>query len=171
MKTPVLPLTMLFLVAGLALIGCTDGKIPVDNEQARQHVIPVKDARAYTRSFQQGRQELARRLGDSAFLRDTFNLPDAETFNRHAIALLLNQEGAEGVRIYMGRDAKGQVRLVLLPVDKNGNNIIGRLLGSSTAAIPGVKSANAQDGGVNGTGDGEAIENGQRCPTMCDVSW
>jgi hypothetical protein len=167
MKAPVLRLIMLSLVAGLVLAGCNDGKIPVDREQARRHIIPVRDAKAYTTSFRQGRQQLIRKLGDSAFLRDTFDLPDAETFNRHAIALLLNQEGAEGVRIYMGRDAKGQVRLVLVPVDKDGKNIIAKLLGSSTAYIPGVKSANAQDG----SGDGEAIENGQRCPTMCDVSW
>lgn len=167
MKTPVLRLSMLFLLAGSVLSGCTDGRIPVDEEQARQHVITVREAKAYSTSFRQGRQELARRLGDSAFLRDTFNLPDAETFNRHAIALLLNQEGAEGVRIYMGRDAKGLVRLVLVPVDKAGKNIIGRLLANRTASIPGVKSANAQDGNE----DGEAIENGQRCPTMCDESW
>jgi hypothetical protein len=66
----------------------------------------------------------------------------------------------------MGRDEKGQVRMVLVPVDKNGNNIIGKLLSNRTAYIPGVKSANAQDGN-----DGEAIENGQRCPTLCDGSW
>lgn len=169
MKTPVLRLTMLFLVAALAFAGCNDGggEIPVDREQAKRHIITEKQARELTSGFREGRQQLARRLGDSAFLRDTFNLPDAETFNRHAIALLLNQEGAEGVRVYMARDAKGQVRLVLLPVDKNGKNIVRKLLGSRTALIPGVKSANAQDE----DGNGEAIENGQRCPTMCDESW
>jgi hypothetical protein len=158
MKTPVLRLTMLSLVAGLAFAGCNDGKIPVDTEQARRHIIEVKQGKAYTTSFRQGRQELARRLGDSAFLRDTFNLP---------IALLLNQEGAEGVRIYFGRDEKGLVRLVLVPVDSKGQNIIRRFLGSTTAYIPGVKSANA----APPEDDGDAIENGQRCPTMCDGSW
>ncbi len=166
MKTPVLLLIMLFLVTTLVLAGCSDGKIPVDPEKARGNIISTKQAKAYTNSFRQGRSDLARRLGDSAYLRDTFNLPDAEMFNRDAIALLLNQEGAEGIRIYMGRDDKGQVRLILLPVDKDGKNIIGKLITTRTAYIPGVKSARAQDGG-----DGEAIENGQRCPTMCDMGW
>jgi hypothetical protein len=163
MKTSPLPFVLL-LVAGLTLVGCSDGgKIPVDREQAQVHIISEGQARTYVNSFKQGRLELARHLTDSTFLRDTFNLPDAEMFNRHAIALLLNQEGAEGVRIYLGRDSKGQIRLVLLPVDKNGKNIVGKLF-ATTAYIPGVSSAYADE-------NGEAIENGQRCPTMCDEGW
>ena len=165
MKISLLHLTI--LSAGLvALTSCSDGqgKIPVDEKLARVHIIPVKDAKAYSRSFEQGRSDLAKRLGDSTYLVDTLNLPNAEMFNRHAIALLLNQEGAEGIRIYFGRDAKGQVRLVLLPVDKEGKNIIRKLLPAGTVSIPGVSSAYAQE-------EGEAIENGQRCPTMCDNSW
>ena len=167
MKTPALRLAILFAVTGLLLAGCNSGKIPVDEDQARGNVISIKQAKAYTQSFAQGRLDLARHTSD-AYMRDTFNLPDGEMFNRHAIGLLLNQEGAEGVRIYLGRDEKGQVRLVLVPVDKTGKNIIGKLLTNRTAYIPGVKQANAQDGSGN---DGEAIENGQRCPTMCDGSW
>lgn len=164
MKTPALRLTILIAVTALILAGCNNGKIPVDEEQARGNVISVKQAKAYTQSFARGRLQLARRLGDSTFLRDSLNLPDGEMFNRHAIGLLLNQDSAAGIRIYLGRDDSGRVRLVLLPVDKNGKNIIGKLLSNKTAYIPGVKSAYAQ-------GDGEAIENGQRCPTMCDGSW
>lgn len=165
MKTPVLRLTMLFLVAGLAFAGCNDGNgdgngIPVDRELAKRHIITEKQARDLVGRFKQTRQR------DSAGL-STAGLPDAELFNRHAIALLLNQEGAEGIRIYIGHDSSGQVHLVLLPVDKNGKNIVRRLLGGKTAYIPGVKSANAQ----YDDGDGEAIENGQRCPHVCDESW
>lgn len=163
MKTPVLRLTTLIAVAGLALAGCNSGgEIPLDREQAKRHIITEKQARELVGRF----KETRRRLGDSAVLK-SFNLPDAELFNRHAIALLLNQEGAEGIRVYIGHDAQGQVRLVLLPVDKNGKNIVRRLLGGKTAYIPGVKSANAQ----YDDGDGEAIENGQRCPTVCDEGW
>lgn len=165
MKTSLLHLTI--LSAGLiGLTGCSGGQggIPVDEKLASIHIIPVKDAKAYTRSFEQGRSDLAKRLGDSTYLVDTLNLPNAEMFNRHAIALLLNQEGAEGIRIYFGRDAKGQVRLVLLPVDKEGKNIIRKLLPDGIVSIPGISSAYAQE-------EGEAIENGQRCPTMCDNSW
>ena len=163
MKTSPLALVLL-LAAGLTLVGCSDGgKIPVDRTQAQVHIISEAQARSYVNSFKQARVELGRRVTDSTYLRDTFNLPDAETFNRHAIALLLNQDGAEGVRIYLGRDNKGQIRLVLLPVDKDGKNIVRRFF-ATTAYIPGVSSAYADE-------DGEAIENGQRCPTMCDEGW
>lgn len=165
MKTS--PLQTIILFAALtAFVACNSGGgIPVDETQARAHVIPIKEAREYVRSFEQGLLYMGDRLGDSAFLRDSFNLPIAEMFNRHALALLLNVEGAEGVRIYLGRDPKGQVRMVLLPVDKNGQNIITRLIPTSTVTIPGISSAYADED------DGQAIENGQRCPTLCDSIW
>lgn len=164
MKTPVLRLTMLLLVAGLAFAGCNDGAgIPIDREQAKRHIITEKQARDLIGRYKETRQ----RLTDSSFVLDSASMPHAELFNRHAIALLLSQEGAEGIRIYLGRDEKGQVHLVLLPVDKNGKNIVRRLLGDGTAYTPGVKSANAQ----YDDGNGEAIENGQRCPTICDEGW
>ena len=166
MKTSVLRLTLLILITGLTLAGCGDsgGKIPIDVDQARGNVISLKQAKAYTDSFISGRQQLSLRMGDSLYMSKNFNLPDGEMFNRHAIALLLSQPGAEGIRIYMGRGGDGQIRMVLVPVDKGGKNIIGRLIANYNAHVPGVKSAYADD-------DGEAIENGQRCPTMCDPGW
>lgn len=163
MKTsPLLFITTLAVVTLLA--GCTSGGIPVDEERARLHIIKVKDAKAYTASMRQGLEMLHRRMGDTTTVRDSFNIPLAETFNRDAIALLLNQEGADGVRIYLGRNNKNEICMILVPVDKNGQNIIKNLIGSSTAFIPGVSSAYAQD-------DGEAIQTGQRCPVVCDNSW
>ncbi|MGB8192717.1 MAG: hypothetical protein WCF67_12395 [Chitinophagaceae bacterium] len=164
MKAPLFQ--FIILSAGLlGLAGCgSGGGIPVDEKQAAAHVIPVNLAKEYTRSFQAGRDYLGVKLGDSTYLRDSFNLPDAEMFNRHAIALLLNVQGAEGIRVYMGRDQRGQVRMVLLPVDKNGNNIITRLILNNTVSIPGISSAYADQ-------EGQAIENGQRCPTLCDSIW
>ena len=162
MKTsPLLFLALLVFV--IALVGCGDGGIPVDEQRARQHIIKVVDAKTYTASLEQGIAMLTRRLGDNT-LRDSFSIPKAETFNRDAIALLLNQEGADGIRIYFGRNAKNEVCLVLVPVDKNGQNIIRNLVGSRTAFIPGVSKAYAD-------GEGEAVENGQRCPVVCDGSW
>jgi hypothetical protein len=168
MKTPVLRLIMLFSLAALAFAGCNQespgGGIPIDRERAKTHIITEKQARALIGRYKESRL----RVNDTTnFLRDTSSLPHAESFNRHAIALLLNQEGAEGIRIYFGRDEKGEVHLVLLPIDKDGKNIVRRLLGGRQAYIPGVKSANAQ----YEDGDGEAVENGQRCPHDCDESW
>lgn len=142
------------------MIACSSDPYNIDEKRARQHIIPLSQADAFRNSFKEGRKEIIARLGDS-FMVKQFDLPDAEMFNRDAIALLLAQEGADGVRIYMGRDDSGRVRLVLLPVDKNGKDIRKTLLTNRTVSIPGVSSAYAQQ-------EGEAVEAGQRCPTMCD---
>jgi hypothetical protein len=151
----------------LMLSACSNNKIPINEERARQQVIPIRQARNYTQGFMIALADLKREVKDSSFVDKSFNVPYAEMFNRDAIASLLNVEGADGVRIYLGRDSLGQIRMVLLPVDKNGRNIIGPLVNRDVASIPGISSARAQ----SGDGDGEAIENGQRCPTMCDESW
>lgn len=163
MKTS--PLLLLFMfAAALMLSACTDGTPPVNEERARQHIIKVRDAKTYTKSLRDGIAHLNRRLGDSTTLRDTFSIPYAETFNRDAIQLLLNQQGTDGVRIYLGRNQKNEICMILVPVDKDGNNIIKNLISTRTAFIPGVSSAYAQD-------EGEAIETGQRCPHLCDNIW
>ena len=155
------------LLATIFVVGCGDkNKIPVDEAKAREQVIPVKQGIAYQDSFVSARNQLARLLTDSTFLNRKFNLPNAETFNRDAIGLLLNAEGpgglAAGIRIYLGTDEKGLMRLVLVPVDKDGKDIIGPLLSNQTALkIPGISSAFAQ-------GDGQVVENGQVCPP-CEI--
>ena len=159
---------LIILLVTLFVVGCGQGnKIPVDEAKAREQVIPVKQGIAYQDSFVSARNQLARLLTDSSFLNRKFNLPNAETFNRDAIALLLNAEGpdglAAGIRVYLGTDEKGLMRIVLVPVDKNGKDIIGPLLGNKTALnIPGVSSAYAQGG------DGQVVENGQVCPP-CEI--
>jgi hypothetical protein len=155
----------LFVTGITVLVSCADnksGKIPVDETQARENVIPVKLGKQYQDSFISARNQLARLLTDSTFLNRKLNLPNAETFNRHAIALLLNVDSCAGIRIYMGTGEKGEARMVLVPVDKNGKDIITHLLARPTAlTVPGIPSANAQDSLVD---DGEVVENGQVCP-------
>ncbi len=150
----------LLLVVGIT--GCNDnqgGKIPVNEKKAAEQVIPVQQGIEYQNRFVDTRKELGTLVRDSTFLTTKFNLPNAESFNRDAIALLLNQEGADGIKIYLGTDEKGQVKLVLAPVDKNGKDIIGSLLGNNTALhIPGIPTANAKPPG------GQVVENGQVCP-------
>jgi len=95
------------------------------------------------------------------------NLGEAEAFNRDAVAVLLNQKDAQGnpaagVRVYYGVDRQGQVRLVLVPYDSKGNDIIGQLIGNKSVSIPGISSAQAFDS------PGQTVENGQRCPVVCD---
>jgi hypothetical protein len=158
MKTKSISLACTILVAAcLILSGCYRKEIRFDEKRAREELIPIEQARVLQQKFIASRQELARLVSDSSFLKKSFKLSNAETFNRDMIAVLLNQDGADGIRVYFGEDADGQIKLVLLPVDKEGHDIVTTLLANTTALhIPGIAPAYA-DGG------GQAGENGQGC--------
>lgn len=135
-------------------------QIPLNKARASRHVISQQEADNLITGFQRGKKELQARLPGN-YLDSAFNLPNAEMFNRDAIAALLNAKGADGIRIYLGKDEKGQVRLVLLPVDGKGNDIHTTLVSRETALnVPGIESAKAQ-------GNLQAMESGQRCPPLC----
>jgi hypothetical protein len=154
----------LFLI--VFLTQCTpqrDYKIPLDPVKAYRHVIPIQEAEQLKNGFQQAKKELSSQL-PKHYLDSAFNLPDAEMFNRDAIAALLNAKGAKNLRIYLGRDEKGQVRFVLLPADAEGKDILTTLIpGPRAVSIPGISSATARDGA-------QAMESGQRCPPMCQTT-
>lgn len=143
--------------------GNTGGNIPFDERRAEQSVISIDTAKQYQANFIEGRQTLARQLSDTGYLQKSFNLPNAESFTRDALILLLNQKGADGVRVYYGKDNAGTVRLVLLPIDKNGRDIqtvlIDRGQQTNAISIPGVPSAKAAP-----PSQFQAVENGQTCP-------
>jgi hypothetical protein len=162
-------ITKLSLLAGVAVCGMTlitgcrsSGKIPVDEKKAAEHIISEAQAKAYMSSFATGTVELQRQIRDSSFLNARFNLPIAEAFNRDAIGVLLNAPGAAGIRIYNGRDSLGQVRFVLVPIGKDGRDIFTHLVGNAGVPSGGVSAAPP-------TGDGQAVEDGQRCPTLCST--
>ena len=157
-------------VAAFTWIGCnnggggvTAGQIPFDQKRAEQSVISIDTAKQYQANFISTREALGRLVGDTGFLAKNFNLPNAESFTRDAIILLLNQQGADGIRVYYGKDNAGVVRLVLLPVDKNGRDIQNVLIerGQTQAiSIPGIQSAQAAP-----PSEAQAVENGQTCPS------
>ncbi len=135
----------------ITLYGCNDEKrenggrdnqrgIPYDTARAKRSIIPLELAASYQEGFIRSRAELGRQIKDTAYLTRNFNLPNAETFSRDAIILLLNQPGADGIRLYYGKDKEGKVRLVLLPVTKDGkdiyNNLIAQKPASDTIANP-----------------------------------
>ncbi|MET0394217.1 MAG: hypothetical protein ABW019_13815 [Chitinophagaceae bacterium] len=153
------------MLAVFSLSGCDDGKhgIAYDAGKAEKHIISLRKADSYVRNFQSGKDTL-HRMADSLRLKGVFEVPYSETFNRDAIALLLNQDGADGIRIYLGRDSAGLVRMVLLPVDAAGKDIRKILLDKSSLTSKAGTQLN--DGFSEDTG--QAIEVGQRCPTMCN---
>jgi hypothetical protein len=155
------------LFAGTALSGILsscrpsgDGKIPVNEEQAAQHIISASRGEAYIKSFKAARMELGRVANDS-FLSKQFQLPVGESFNRDAIAALLNANGAVGIRIYLGRDDSGLVRMVLAPIDKNGADILTQLV-----KVPATSGTGPQVESL--TTETQLVDIGQRCPTLCD---
>ena len=152
-----MPLAIYVLLAS----GCqrpAGEKIPFNEERARQQIIPARQGSQYSLNFVNLRDSvLPKILRDSSFLEKQFNLPIAETFNRDAIIALLNAEGADGVRVYFGNDEKGLVRLVLTPVDKEGNDIVTKLTTNATSNAAG-------QAGKAAVKDGEVVENGQRPP-------
>ncbi|MDB5157408.1 MAG: hypothetical protein JWR50_2115 [Mucilaginibacter sp.] len=128
-------------------------QIPYDKEKAQVHIISIKTAAQYVSTYKVGRLGLDRQVRDTGYLTKSFNLPIAEQFNRDAIAALLNQPGAQGVRIYLGQDKNGLVNLVLVATDEKGKDITGddgRIMKFTTNSTPAI-----------------ALEAGQRCPTLC----
>jgi hypothetical protein len=152
----------LFILQGCNHCNNTGSQIPYNKEKAKVHFISLTDASALTTGYRKERTTLTREISDTNYLVNNFNLPNAESFNRDAIIALLNQKGAEGVRIYLGRDAKGLIRMVLAAVDSTGNDIttVSREVSANTGFIQGAYAGST-------TKDAVLLESGQRCPTLC----
>lgn len=166
-----LPFVAIGILAAVVIInsGCNERKIYYDKEKASNQVIPITQARILEMNFINSRHGLDSLSKDSAVVRNNairefiskrYNAVNAETFGRDAIALLLDQPGADSIRIYYGMDAKGVFRLVLLPVDGKGKDIMREMVGKRNAVhFPGIPAAYAKDGDSY-----EAVETGQTCP-------
>ena len=158
---------LILLIAGSAsLAGCkgSGGYPPINLDSARPHVIPIQRAIAYTADYQATLESFGRKCPG---LKDSLQFGKAESFNRDALNLLLIQKDsagrlAAGVRIYYGLDKKGLVKLVLVPYDVNGNDIIKELIVGEKPQ-PGPSAAAVTDPVT-----GQTVEEGQRCPTACD---
>jgi len=150
----------------IILQGCThtSSQIPYNPDKAKKHFISLADAQALTSGYRKERITLTREITDTNYLATNFNLPNAESFNRDAIIALLNQKGAEGVRIYLGKDKQGLIRMVLAAVDSTGNDIT-----TASEPVSGtvgfIETANA-----GSTAPAVLLESGQRCPTLCGAT-
>ena len=129
--------------------------IPYNKDSARVHIIPVDTAIKLTSTFRLIQMQMARKLHDTAYV---VNFPLAEKFNRDAIIALLDQKGARGVRIYLGEDKSGPVKMVLVAVDSLNNDITGR----NNRIMKATSNTGTQDAVV--------LEAGQRCPTLCSIN-
>jgi hypothetical protein len=155
---------LIWIVASTGCTPQTQTNIPFNEDSVRSHILPIGDAISYTRNFRTARDSSYKQL---PALKNELNFGQAEAFNRDAIAVLLNQQDAlgnkaAGIRIYYGRDRIGQVRMILVPYDSKGNDIINELVGNKVVRVPGIPAASAF------AANGQTIEDGQRCPVVCD---
>ena len=142
-----------------------DGKPVYNEDTVRNHIISIDLARQYTRTFRASIDSFNRICGP---FKDSMKFGHAEEFPADVFTALLaehsdKQGKAKGIRIYYGRGPDGEIRMVLVPVDSLGNDMIGHMVSTSGKPAPGTAHTEALT--VDG---GQAVEAGQRCPTLCD---
>lgn len=133
-----------------------DQRYPVNLDSVQVHKISLSTAIKLTSGFKKGKMELSRQLNNSAYLEKAFSMPYSERFNKDAVLALLNQRGASGIRIYLGKDSLGQVRMILVGTDASNKDILPK-----RERMQALKSASEE---------GIIMETGQRCPTICNIS-
>ena len=134
-------------------------------------MLSIRKAVKMTGDFRNTRDTVWSKCKD---FKEYMGFRNAEAFNSDAIRILLQQKDstgalAVGIRIYYGLDkATGKTNMILVPIDKNGNDIINVLLiGDKDKQVPGVSPAKTQSLSLDDSG-GQTIETGQICPTVCD---
>ena len=161
---------LFILVSTLGLSGCHEsaGSEPVINQDSvKPHILPIGVAIQYTANFRASVDSFNRRCPG---FKDSMQFGHAEAFNSDVYHLLLSQKNSKGdpavgIRIYYGRDNAGMVKMIMVPYDKDNNDIINTLVDLANKT-PGVSPAHTEALTVGGSG--QTIEQGQHCPTICD---
>jgi len=135
-----------------------------NEDSVRNHIISVDLARQYTRNFRASIDSFNRICTS---FKDSMKFGHAEEFPADVFYAMLaehndKQGNARGIRIYYGRGPNGEIKLVLVPVDSVGNDIIGHIVELNGKPAPGTAHTEALT-----TDDGQTIEQGQRCPPVC----
>jgi hypothetical protein len=164
---------MMIVLTTFGLSGCGDrgdGLPPINEDSVKAHAIPIGLAIQYTASFRNNIDSFTQKC---PALKDSFQFSHSEAFNSDVFRLLVQVKDssgalAAGIRIYYGRATDGQVKLVMVPYDKNGNDIITHLVGTQEKPVPGVSPAKTE--ALTTDGGAQAMEQGQLCPTVCPPS-
>ena len=157
-QTSIFPLMLLLAAIVFTGASCHEAeKPPCRIEGALNHIIPDSTAAKYQKRFLKAYDTL-KKIAPDTFLARHFRIPNAETFSREVLCVLINHPGVDSVRIFYGEDTTGSFRLVLKGVDKKGEIVITKLLPRKNVSDSVRSSSNLpQD-------DGDAVENGQTCP-------
>ena len=179
-KTPGAPLTpattlsfaivVLLLICGLAGCGPGEGQEKgkaFNEDSVRNHIIPAGLAREYTRNFRSSIDSFDRHC---AGFKDSMQFGHAEEFPADVFYAMLaerneKQGSAKGIRIYYGRGPNGEIKMILVPVDSLGNDMIGRIIDLNRKPAPGTAHIEALT-----TDSGQTVEQGQRCPPLCTTT-
>ena len=161
----VLATILLFNITGCR--GGSDGGTPILTDSVKPHVISLKDAIELTARFRSSIDTFHKKCPD---LKDSLRFGNSEAFNKDCYNLLLAQKDsngvlAAGIRIYYGLGKEGQAKLILVPYDTSGNDILHHLISLDVKQVPGVSSAHTESLSVGD--DAQALEQGQRCPPTC----
>ena len=164
---------LLIAIASIGLSGCGHEDknvvvLPAPNDTTvAKHVISIDLARQLTASFRASIDSFNIHCPN---FKDSMQFGHAEAFPTDVFVKLLLQHNdkqgwAKGIRIYFGRGPAGEIKLVLVPYDKNGNDMIDQLVDINGNPAPGTTPIKTE---ALKTTDGQAVEQGQRCPTVCD---
>ena len=164
-------LTFLIIFAGVT--GCNQPSKDTVTLPAPQdtvvddHVIPIEVARALTADF---RASIANFDTLCPKFADSMHFGHAEAWPTDVFVKLLTQHNekqghARGIRVYFGRGPGGEIKLVMVPYDKNGNDMVDHIVDISGNPAPGTTPIKTKE---LTTSNGQAVEQGQRCPTACD---
>ena len=159
------------LLGGLSvsLSSCNNGGeqnlgASINNDTIKHHVISIAEAVEMAASFRSAIGTLDKKL---PHFKDSLDFGHAEAFPADVFRELLKQKDslgqAIGIRIYYGRDPDGKIRQILVPVDSAGNDIINHMVDFDEK--PGQAHVEALK-----VSSGQALQNGQRCPTACGDS-
>jgi len=144
-----------------------DGLGPIEDTVVAPHVIPIETARQLTASFRANIDSFNLHCPN---FKDSMQFGHAESFPSDVFRILIRQKNekqgrARGIRIYFGRGPAGEIKLVMVPYDKKGNDMIDQIIGMDGKPAPGTTPIKTEALKVT---NGQAIEDGQRCPTACD---
>jgi hypothetical protein len=135
----------------------------INADSVKNHILPIEKAIQYTASFRASIDTFNKTAPHFA---DSMHFGHAEAFNKDVIRELLRQSDslgkAAGIRIYYGRDNAGSIRMILVPYDSAGNDIITHIINVSG------KPANGAHVEALTVSGGQTLEDGIRCPTACD---
>ena len=165
----ILPALLLMIVSCtlFTLSGCHEGpgEPPLNEDSIRPHAISIADAAILTAKWRNITDSFGQKCPT---LKDSLKFGYSEAFNGDTYRILLRQKDslgrpAAGIRIYYGVGKEGQIKLVMVPIDSNGNDILRHLI-STEKPSPGGSSPHTEALTVSGA---QAMEQGQLCPTYC----